>query len=272
MPEGFKTYLFSLDYGNRKGEKEFIKAVINRFDRFELTGCGVFVNNNPYNLELYFSLSFEKNDYEFDSWLSHNYPNKLRTYNIFAEELIDAAQKKGYSLATFLDEHTVDFVMTSNVNQIFLYPDREVIYAIWNKPIIQSKRLFLSHSSKDKGIVDYYFNELQKSNIKAWYDKEEIFAGDSIPSKINEGLSECDLGIIFLSKNFLSKHSGWTESECNYFITGRMKRTKKIIVINIGLEDYEVPPLLQEYRYINYKAGESLEYFLLSVKKQLESI
>lgn len=272
MSDKFRTYLFLLDYGNRKTEKDFIKSVVNKFNKFELTGCGIFVNNNPYNLELYFSVTFEKHDVEFESWLSNSYPHKMRAYNIFAEELIDSAIKKGYSIATFIDEESVGYVMTSNTNKIFLYPDREVVNAVWKKPLLESKRVFFSHSSKDKEIVNYYFNELQKRNIKAWYDKEEIFGGDSIPQKINEGLSECDLGIIFMSTNFLSKHSGWTEAESNYFINGRMKRTKKIIVVNIGLEPNEIPSLLQEYKYIDYSKSDALEYFVKSVNKKLKNI
>lgn len=51
-----QKYIFSLDYGNRMEEKEFIKAVLREFDSNTLVGCGIFVNNNPYCLELLFLL------------------------------------------------------------------------------------------------------------------------------------------------------------------------------------------------------------------------
>ena len=43
------------------------------------------------------------------------------------------------------------------------------------------------------------FNEFQKSQISAWYDKYEIEPGDSITEKINQGLDESDIGIICIS-------------------------------------------------------------------------
>ncbi|MFR9719806.1 toll/interleukin-1 receptor domain-containing protein [Aeromonas diversa] len=269
-----KTYLFELDYGNRLEERVFVKDVLDRFNRFQLTGCGLFINNNPYNLELYFSLCFEKDDGEFDSWLSKNYPHKIRAYNVFIPELIEAATyRKGYSLVTFLDSEHIQLIMTENKNELFLHPDREVVFRIWGKPVIEKNRkVFLSHSSKDKDIVDLYFNELQKSELKAWYDKEEIIAGDSITSKINEGLKECELGIIFLSKNFLSKYSGWTEAECNYFINSRMKKNKSLIVVNLGVEIDDIPPLLQDYRYIDGANELAIKELVISASKQLSRI
>ena len=55
-----KKYIFSLDYGNRMEEKEFIKAVLREFESNTLVGCGIFVNNNPNCLELLFFASLEK--------------------------------------------------------------------------------------------------------------------------------------------------------------------------------------------------------------------
>ena len=266
-----KSYLFALDYGNRKDEKEFVKAVLRRFDKNSLVGCGIFVSNNAYNFELYFFLYFEKSDTEFESWLSQNYPHKVRAYNIFVNELIDASfSRKSYSSVTFNEPEDVDLVFTSEVNDFFIFPDRSLIEDIWGPPVISKKKIFLSHSSKDKPIVDLYFNELQKTEIKVWYDREEIIPGDSITSKINEGLSECELGVLFMSDNFLSKHSGWTEAESNYFISARMKNTKSLIVVNLGVALDNIPPLLQDYLYIDAKSDKAVNELIRAVTKQLE--
>ena len=76
----------------------------------------------------------------------------------------------------------------------------------------------------------------------------------------------------FLSQNFLSKHSGWTEAECNYFINRRMKKNKTLIVVNLGVDYDDIPPLLQEYLYINGNSGQAIEELIHSVRKQLERI
>ena len=268
-----KSYLFSLDYGNREVEKEFVRAVLTEFDRFSLTGIGIFVNNNPYNFELYLALSFEKEDRAFDEWLNSTFPHKLRAYNIYVRELIEAVSRKGYSLVTFCNPNDVDIIMTSNKNDLFLHPDKKVIESIWGKPVIDKKKqVFLSHSSLDKAIVNDYFSELQKSEIKAWYDSEGIIAGDSITSKVSEGLRDSDLGILFVSNNFLSKRSGWTEAETNYFIQQKMKHNKKFIVVNLGVSDDDMPPLLEDYRYIDAKSDSAIEELISSVRTQLNRI
>ena len=55
-----KIYVFSLDYGKRSEEKEFIKAILREFDKDTVVGCGIFVNNNPYCLELLLYVSMKK--------------------------------------------------------------------------------------------------------------------------------------------------------------------------------------------------------------------
>jgi hypothetical protein len=249
----FKTYVFRLDYGDRESERKFITDALNAFDKNTLTGGTVFVGNSPYNLELYLSITFEKDDLAFERWLSTYYPHKIRTYNKFIDELVDAATtRKAYNVFTLLDPALLGQQMPSKANEMFLYPDRRLLETIWGKPRIpDDRKVFLSHSSKDKEIIDTFFNEIQKSEVRAWYDREEIIAGDSITNKINQGLRDCELGIIFLSPYFLSKRSGWTEAESNYFIQERMKRNKTFIVVNLGVPDCDMPPLLMDYRYVN---------------------
>ena len=75
-----KKYIFSLDYGNRMEEKEFIKAVLREFDSNTLVGCGIFVNNNPYCLELLFFASLEKDTDRFEDFMKKHFnDNRRRT-------------------------------------------------------------------------------------------------------------------------------------------------------------------------------------------------
>ena len=68
-----KIYIFSLDYGKRSEEKMFIKDILRNFDEDTVVGCGIFVNNNPYALELLFYVSIEniviKNVYLIILWM-----------------------------------------------------------------------------------------------------------------------------------------------------------------------------------------------------------
>ena len=132
-------------------------------------------------------------------------------------------------------------------------------------------RVFLSNSSKDKKNVDEIFNSFQINEISAWYDKYQIEPGDSITEKINQGLDECDIGIICISNNFLNSPSGWTKSELNYFIQRRMRNPDKLfIIVNFDVPHDELPPLVQDYRYIDFSEKDAMEILVNVVKKQLD--
>jgi len=266
-----RSYMFSLNYGDRMNERKFIKDILNRFDNEELVGAGIYVNNNPYNFEMLLYLNFEKSANQFEEWLSENYRNKKRIYNYFLGDIFSSISTRGYNIATFADESTVDLIITSEPNGIFLFPDQSGMKSVWKSGITEgSSMIFLSHSSKDKKIVDKIFNEVQKSDIRAWYDKYEIQPGDSITDKINDGLDCSQIGVICISKNFLNSSSGWTKSELNYFIQRRMRSGKKdFICLNFDVPHDELPPLVQDYRYIDMKEEEAIDILINTLKKNI---
>lgn len=174
-------------------------------------------------------------------------------------------------MATFIDEQTVDSVITSEPNSTFLFPDKEGMKSLWKSGIVEgSSMVFLSHSSKDKSKVDEIFNEVEKSDIRVWYDKYEIKPGDSITDKINDGLDSSDVGIICISNNFLNSSSGWTKSELNYFIQRRMRSGKKdFICLNFDVPHDELPPLVQDYKYIDMEEKDAIDTLIGSLKNIL---
>ena len=202
MKEEHRSYLLELDYGNRMGERDFLKDILSRYDRNTLVGSLLFVNNNPYHLELLWFLNFERSHEDFDRYLASKYPATKRAYNRFVDDLMASMGNKSYNVISVSTPEDVDKNMTSETNEAFLFPDRDILFGVWGKPVTMDKfTVFLSHSSKDKKFVDSIFNELQKSEVRAWYDKEEIAPGESITDKINDGLRKSDFGLIFLSSN-----------------------------------------------------------------------
>lgn len=267
-----KIYIFSLDYGNRMEEKEFIKAVLREFDSNTLVGGGIFVNNNPYCLELLFFASLEKDTDRFEDFMKKHFNDKQRVFNYFLDDIIESFYKRGYNVKTFIEADEVDFIITDEPNGLFLFPSKEIVNKTWgsNREIKRTPKVFLSHSSKDKEIVDVIFNEFQKSQISAWYDKYEIEPGDSITEKINQGLDESDIGIICISSNFLNAPSGWTKSELNFFIQRRMRnQDKTFIIVNFDVPHDELPPLVQDYRYIDFKEKDAIDVLINTLQKKL---
>lgn len=263
------TVMIYLDYGDRESERKFIKEIIERYDVNTLIGAGILVNNNPYVLEAILFLNFDSRYEEFDQWLLSK-KNRRRVVNYFLDDAFALMARKGYSCATFIDSETVDLIMSSANNAVFAFPDRKVVEKLWPTAKPANRNVFLSHSSSNKGAVDLVFSELQKLNVSAWYDRYEIKVGDSITDKINEGLNSADLGVLFLSSDFLNSKSGWPMAEANFFFQKRMKdKSAKFIVVNIDLEHHQIPPLLQDYRYLHIA---DLHEIAISIKSSLENI
>lgn len=268
-----KMYIFSLDYSERMKEKVFIKDILKRYDSNALVGCGLFVNNNPYNPEMLLFASFEKGVDDFESFIKSNYPSKRRIFNYFIDDIFESFQSRGYNSATFIDEAEVDSIITDDPNFLFLFPSKQKMNSIWktNLGFKKASRIFLSHSSKDNKIVDDIFNELQKSEIHAWYDKYGIEPGDSITEKLNEGLDRSDIGVICISKSFLNSPNGWTKNELNFFVQRRIRNSDKaFIIFNIDVPHEDLPPLVQDYKYINYKEADSIDVLIETLKKKLK--
>ena len=264
MPERRRFYLFDLDYGNREREYPFIKDILNSFNKDELTGCGVAVNNNPYNLEFILFCAFEENADKFERFLKNYYPERRVMVNYFLSDITSSLMSRGYNVSSFIDADDVDGIS----DMLFLFLDRESmekqIKSLRNDE--KSLRVFISHSSKDKDAVDAIFERLQQAQIRAWYDKYEIMLGDSITDKINEGLVCSDLGIICISPDFLNSESGWTKAELNYLVSRRMRNeTQKFIIVNLGVPHEELPPLVRDYKYLNFSDEGAIEALLDSI-------
>lgn len=91
-------------------------------------------------------------------------------------------------------------------------------------PAVDSGRetydVFISHASEDKDtIVRSLATELMARGLKVWYDEFTLRIGDSLRQKIDRGLAGSRVGLVVLSRSFVSK--GWS----NYELDGIVTRT-----------------------------------------------
>jgi CheY-like chemotaxis protein len=125
-------------------------------------------------------------------------------------------------------------------------------------PKAQHKRLrvFISHSNKDKPLVDKLANDLQAAGLDLWYDRDEIQVGDTILEKIGQGLANCDYMIIILSPDAVD--SWMVRQELLIFLNEEMRRGHRL-VLPVLYKDCQIPLLLDGRRYAdfreNYDAG-----------------
>ena len=80
-----------------------------------------------------------------------------------------------------------------------------------HKKTDKGKTLFLSHSSKDKGLVRQIHVDLQQLGHNPWLDEIEIKVGESIIDRISNAIGKCDFVILIYSESAASSH--WAKAE-----------------------------------------------------------
>ena len=111
-------------------------------------------------------------------------------------------------------------------------------------------RVFISHSSRDKDFVDCFVSDLTAHGIPVWYDKLDIKVGDSVPGKINTGLSEAKYFLIVLSPD--SVDSLWVREELNAALM-RQIVSNGTFLIPVLIKDCVIPPLLSHRHYADFR-------------------
>ena len=112
-------------------------------------------------------------------------------------------------------------------------------------------KVFLSHSTKDKQFVQTFTDELKAEKIEPWLCEIDIEYGGNFVAKIEEGLRDADLTVLFWSPE--AARSDWTRLEWTS-VTAREiseSRTRLGIVL---LRDCEVPELLRVKHRIDARA------------------
>lgn len=114
-------------------------------------------------------------------------------------------------------------------------------------------KLFLSHNSKDKPTVRHVASYLEQKGYEVWLDEWEMTPGDSLISKISEGVEGADKLLVFLSPT--SVESEWVKKEVNGGLIMEVAEEKGLgnkFVIPVLIEACKVPFMLREKLYSNF--------------------
>lgn len=111
-------------------------------------------------------------------------------------------------------------------------------------------KIFISHSSIDKGFAKLLCMDLEAKGHVPWLDEWDIQIGESIPEKVYQGLKDADFIIVILSKN--SVVSKWVEREWQTKYWSEIEKGK-IQVLPLLLQDCEIPELLKTKKYADFR-------------------
>lgn len=110
-------------------------------------------------------------------------------------------------------------------------------------------RAFLCHGSEDKDlIVKPFGRHLASLGVRPWMDGWEMFAGDSLVSKLESGLKESELFLPFLTPTSVDKP--WVRLEIEAAVVQRLMDKIRIIPIVVGLRKEAIPPFLSTIIWI----------------------
>jgi hypothetical protein len=128
----------------------------------------------------------------------------------------------------------------------------------------KGKRIFLAHSSKDKGMVRRIHDDLMLLGHSPWLDEREISVGDSIISKLESGIADCEFMMVCLSKH--AESSDWLRVEWETKFNFEIQK-QEISVLPALFEDCEIPPMLARRRYADFRESydEGLEQILAAL-------
>jgi len=111
-------------------------------------------------------------------------------------------------------------------------------------------RVFLSHSSHDKVVVEQIARDLTGAEIDVWFDDWEILVGHSIPEEIEKGLRASDFVVLFLSEQAV--RSGWVRKEWEPELVEEVE-SKGVRLLPALLSNCDVPRLLRQKRSADFR-------------------
>jgi TIR domain len=131
-------------------------------------------------------------------------------------------------------------------------PEARAVQAVPLNRIPSSKeaKIFLSHKSVDKPLVQLYYQALKTVGFEPWLDEPNMPAGSNLERELIRGFEESCAAVFFITANF--KDQQYLATEIDYAILQKRKKEKKFAIITLRYADASpVPGLLMPYVYRN---------------------
>jgi hypothetical protein len=115
--------------------------------------------------------------------------------------------------------------------------------------------VFISHSSRDDEFANHLAEDIKELGHNVFLDEWAIKVGDRITAKVSAAVADADYIVIVLSPS--STASGWVEREWQAR-HGDEIRSGKTIILPVLIADCDIPPLLQDKRYADFRTNYSI--------------
>lgn len=235
------------------GEYDRYLTIIKQLnDLVSKSGIAIlFANNNPYSLEAGIFISTADN---YDEIMEMARINQMTIDSSRGlDEMVSSIEGK--------QNNSIDLMENMELGQIemlskaiFLLPTRMDLekkgYSFSN---YSKKKIFVSYCHKDKKVVRQIIDELRSYGLDFWIDEEQIDIGDRIMERIDHGMKESDIPIIFMSKH--TKESMFAKHELQTFFSRIIyERTTNKSWFLVKLDDVELNEIvigLSDFKYFD---------------------
>lgn len=145
-----RDYIWEGEYGRRSHLIPVFQQLLREQDASSLQMLSLFVNNNPYNLEFFIAVSYDRPKEEhLDRMFRLLEDAGLRQRkDLTARNIMRAMADRRFNSASLLDEDSVPTIM----EHLFFFPEIRVLEEKGYRmtPFGREQMVFLSHSSLDK--------------------------------------------------------------------------------------------------------------------------
>lgn len=192
----------------------------------------LFVNNNPYSFQSGVCI-FTNTNYEQIIQLAKD--RKLSIdYSLGHHEVIEGAVKRQYTFATLMPDASLELIGVYMDSMFAEYPKSYYEKAGYRFDTPRKKKLFVSYCHKNKQQVHKIIDDLRSYGLDFWLDEEQIDEGDHLLDRIDAGMREADIPIIFLSQ--ATKESLFAQQELKTFflqIINQASTKKKWFIVKL---------------------------------------
>ena len=129
-------------------------------------------------------------------------------------------------------------------------------------------RVFLCHSSGDKGIVRPLCNRLRDDGMNPWLDEERLLPGQEWKEEIPKAVRNSDVVLVCISSHSVGK-TGYLQREIRLALDAADEQPEgKIFIIPLRLEPCEVPERLSRWQWANLYQPDGYSRLLLAILGQ----
>jgi hypothetical protein len=115
--------------------------------------------------------------------------------------------------------------------------------------------VFISYSQKDSKIVSIVVKDLEEAGLKIWQDKTRIAPGERIREKVNDGIRNSSVVLIFISLRSLRSRSVLDELDMAMYREKQERRTVvyPILIGRVSKDSKKFPEDLKGKAYIDLR-------------------